>query len=73
MYHPMKFSEGKISFAISKGVFYNPEMELCRDIFSLAVGALKEKMSIVDCMCASGVRGLRYKKENRNATSLALG
>lgn len=68
----MKLSEGKISFTIGKGVFYNPEMELCRDIFSLAIGALGEKMGVADCMCASGVRGLRYKKENRNVKSLAL-
>lgn len=68
----MKLSEGKIAFTADKGVFYNPEMELCRDIFSLAVGSLKEKISMVDCMCASGVRGLRYKKENKNVRSLAL-
>ena len=68
----MKFSEGGITLSVAKGVFYNPEMELCRSIFSLAVGALKGKISLADCMCASGVRGLRYKKENKNVSSLAL-
>ncbi len=64
--------EGGVSVTFPKGVFYNPEMELCRDICSLLVGALPEKVSVVDAMCASGVRGIRYKKENKNVGKLAL-
>ena len=64
--------EGKIRLAECAGVFYNPEMRLCRDICSLAVGALGGKLSVLDAMCASGVRGLRYKKENKNVAKLAL-
>ena len=67
-----KFAEGKLAVSIGKGVFYNIEMEMCRDIFSLAVGALHEKLDVADCMCASGVRGLRYKKENTNVGKLLL-
>lgn len=68
----MMFTEDGIRIAVPKGVFYNPEMELCRSICSLAVGSLPGKLSAIDAMCASGVRGLRYKKENRNVSSLAL-
>ena len=67
-----EFAEGKVKITVPAGVFYNPEMELCRDIGSLAVGALSGKLSVVDAMAASGVRGLRYKKENRNVSALAL-
>lgn len=67
-----KVSEGQISITAPDGVFYNPEMELCRDVSSLAVGAIGEDISAIDAMCASGVRGLRYKKENRNVKLLAL-
>jgi len=65
-------SEGKIKLAPCAGVFYNPHMELCRDISSLCVGALPGKLTVADAMCASGVRGLRYKKENPNVKSLSL-
>lgn len=64
--------EDGISIAAPEGVFYNAEMELCRGICSLAVGALGIKLSVLDAMCASGIRGLRYKKENRNVSSLTL-
>jgi len=64
--------EGKAKIALAKGVFYNPQMELCRSLFSLAVGALGEKMDVADAMCASGARGLRYKLENGNVGKLAL-
>lgn len=68
-----KIREGGIETSAASGVFYNPEMELCRDIFSLAVGSLPaEKISLLDAMCASGIRGLRYKKENKNVAKLAL-
>jgi tRNA (guanine26-N2/guanine27-N2)-dimethyltransferase len=65
-------TEGKARVLASEGVFYNPEMELCRDMFSLCVGALPGKLSIIDAMCASGIRGLRYRLENKNVVSLIL-
>jgi len=64
--------EGKVEFSVAAGVFYNPEMELCRDLASLCIGALGERVSVLDAMCATGVRGLRYKKENKNVGALVL-
>ena len=64
--------EGSARIALGKGVFFNPEMELCRSIFSLSVGAIGGKLDVVDAMCASGARGIRYKLENRNVGKLAL-
>ena len=64
--------EGSARISQAKGVFFNPEMELCRSMFSLAVGALEGKLDVVDAMCASGARGIRYKLENRNVGKLAL-
>ena len=61
-----KVEEGSASVSLSKGVFYNPEMEFCRDVSSLAVGALGGKLELLDSMCASGIRGIRYAKENPN-------
>lgn len=71
---PLVASEGSplAKFEIPEGVFYNPEMELCRDVFSLLVGTRGGKISILDGMCASGVRGLRYKLENKNVESVVL-
>ncbi|MCX8196744.1 MAG: tRNA (guanine(10)-N(2))-dimethyltransferase [Candidatus Micrarchaeota archaeon] len=68
----MQVSEGKVKAIIDEGVFYNPQMELCRTLCSLAVGALGKKVDVADVMCASGIRGIRYKKENKNAGELAL-
>ena len=68
----MMFTEGGIRIAVPKGVFYNPEMELCRSLCSLAIGSLPGKLSVIDAMCASGARGLRYKKENGNVSPLTL-
>lgn len=64
--------EGKARISLAAGVFFNPEMELCRSVFSLAVGAIGEKLGVVDAMCASGARGIRYKAENSNVGKLAL-
>jgi tRNA (guanine26-N2/guanine27-N2)-dimethyltransferase len=47
-------------------------MRLCRSISSLAVGAVGEKIDVVDAFCASGIRGIRYAKENRNVRKLTL-
>ncbi len=63
-----KTNEGKAELVLSEKVFFNPQMEFCRDISSLAVGAYCEevgrKIHLVDGLCASGVRGIRYKLEN---------
>jgi tRNA (guanine26-N2/guanine27-N2)-dimethyltransferase len=64
--------EGKAKLQKSGSVFYNPHMEFCRDISSLAVGAVGEKISICDSFCASGIRGIRYKRENGNAQEVAF-
>jgi len=64
--------EGSARISLAKGVFFNPEMELCRSIFSLAVGAIGTRLDVVDAMCASGARGIRYKLENRNVGKLSL-
>ena len=50
--------------------FYNPRMQLCRSIASLAIGAIGEKLSICDGFSASGIRGIRYAKENPNIESV---
>jgi len=65
-------AEGHAKIALAAGVFFNPEMELCRSLFSLAVGAIGDKINVLDAMCASGARGLRYKLENRNVGKLSL-
>ncbi len=66
----MKIDEEGIRFSVSGKVFYNPAMRLCRSISSLAVGAIGEKIEVVDAFCASGIRGIRYAKENRNVSKL---
>ncbi|MCD6227490.1 hypothetical protein J7J90_03280 [Candidatus Micrarchaeota archaeon] len=60
--------EGNVKFVIGRA-FYNPQMELNRTMSSLLVGALgnlNDKLKICDGFAASGIRGLRYVKENDN-------
>jgi len=64
--------EEGITFSVSKDVFYNPAMRLCRSMSSLAVGAIGEKLEVVDAFTASGIRGIRYAKENKNVKKLTL-
>jgi tRNA (guanine26-N2/guanine27-N2)-dimethyltransferase len=64
--------EENVSFSTSKDVFYNPNMRLCRSMSSLAVGAIGEKLELVDAFTASGIRGIRYAKENKNVKKLTL-
>ena len=65
--------EGLAKIQMPAGVFFNPHMQLCRDIFSLSIGALPEKkLSLCDCFAASGARGIRYKLENKNISKLSL-
>ena len=62
-----KISEGMIKIIVpdekeltkKMSVFYNPEMKFDRDLSEIIVSILKPK-KICDCLCASGVRGLRY-------------
>jgi tRNA (guanine26-N2/guanine27-N2)-dimethyltransferase len=63
--------EESIKFSTSK-IFYNPNMRFCRSMSSLAVGAIGEKLDVVDAFCASGIRGIRYAKENKNVKSLTF-
>jgi tRNA (guanine26-N2/guanine27-N2)-dimethyltransferase len=63
--------EENIEFSVPKGIFYNPNMRFCRSISSLAVGAIGEPLEVVDAFCASGIRGIRYAKENPNVTKLS--
>ncbi len=62
--------EEGIRFSVSKDVFYNPAMRLCRSMSSLAVGAIGSGIDVVDAFCASGIRGIRYAKENPNVSKL---
>ncbi|MBU0590837.1 tRNA (guanine(10)-N(2))-dimethyltransferase [Candidatus Micrarchaeota archaeon] len=73
--------EEKIKFSTNKDVFYNPNMTFCRSMSSLAVGAIDETsktnethvgLDVVDAFCASGIRGIRYAKENQNVSSLTF-
>ena len=41
-------------------------MHFCRSISSLGVGALGTKITLADGFSASGIRGIRYLKENKN-------
>ncbi len=60
--------EGQVKFKTG-GSFYNPHMELNRTMSSLCVGTLDE-LNVCDGMTASGIRGLRYAKENQNVKSI---
>jgi tRNA (guanine26-N2/guanine27-N2)-dimethyltransferase len=62
--------EEEIKFSVPKSVFYNPKMHFCRSFASLAVGAIPEKLVVCDAFCASGIRGIRYAKENRNVSKV---
>ena len=66
--------EGLAKINLQDEIFYNPHMELCRDISSLAVAACNDAGDLVLCdgMSASGIRGIRYKLENRNISRLVL-
>ncbi len=49
-----------------KNLFYNKEMQFSRSFSSLSIGALGGKLHILDAFSASGIRGIRYAKENKN-------
>jgi len=66
-----QIKEGSVVFDLGNS-FYNPAMELNRTVSSLCVGAIDETLKICDGMSASGIRGLRYKKENKNVELVNL-
>ncbi len=55
--------EGKVSVEVSGNIFYNPRMEMNRDITVVCLESLPEVTTYVDAMAASGIRGIRIKKE----------
>ncbi|MFQ6020539.1 MAG: tRNA (guanine(10)-N(2))-dimethyltransferase [Candidatus Aenigmatarchaeota archaeon] len=68
-----KVQEGKIKLWIYPGriydvpVFYNPEMELSRDISVSCIQTFQKQsklnLNICDALAGTGIRGLRYAKE----------
>lgn len=59
----MIIKEGRVSIEVGDDVFYNPRMETNRDITVACLEALPEISTYVDAMAASGIRGIRVKKE----------
>ncbi|HMK45654.1 MAG TPA: tRNA (guanine(10)-N(2))-dimethyltransferase [Methanocella sp.] len=55
--------EGNVVIEMGGGVFYNPRMEMNRDINVACIACLPEVKSYVDVMAASGIRGIRVGKE----------
>lgn len=55
--------EGKVAIEMGEKVFYNPRMELNRDITVACLTCLPDVSSYIDAMAASGIRGIRVKKE----------
>jgi tRNA (guanine26-N2/guanine27-N2)-dimethyltransferase len=39
---------------------------------SLAVGPIEDKLELIDAFCASGIRGIRYAKENKNVKKITF-
>ncbi|MCD6477330.1 MAG: methyltransferase [Candidatus Aenigmarchaeota archaeon] len=71
-----KIREGKVEIFIpdinkyQAPVFYNPDAEFLRDIsvavLSIFKEKIKEKINVLDALSASGISGIRYKKEVGN-------
>jgi len=61
--------EESIEFETDR-LFYNPNMQFCRSFFSLAVGAINKDIALLDGFTASGIRGIRYAKENKNVKQI---
>ena len=63
-----KIKEGEVEIEVHEGksyekeVFYNPKMEFDRNL-SVAVASVVEPEKLCDALSASGIRGIRYKKE----------
>ncbi len=71
-----KAEEESLRFEFGNGIFYNPAMRFCRSVSSLAVGAITasgaQSLRLIDAFCASGIRGIRYIKENLGVDSLTF-
>lgn len=63
--------EERINFEVNK-LFYNPNMRFCRTFGSLSIAAISEKITVLDGFAASGIRGLRYAKENKNVKKIVF-
>ncbi len=68
----MDIKENENIFTILPGVFYNPAMILSRSVSSSILEVLNEELNILDCFSASGIRGLRYKLENKNVNKIGF-
>lgn len=55
--------EGKVTIEMGDKVFYNPRMEMNRDITVACLSCMSDVSSYVDAMAASGIRGIRIKAE----------
>lgn len=62
--------EENIEFQVSKNVFYNAHMQFCRSFFSLAIGAIGKNLQVLEGLSSSGIRGIRYAKENKNVKKI---
>ncbi|MGA9140255.1 MAG: tRNA (guanine(10)-N(2))-dimethyltransferase [Methanocella sp.] len=58
-----QIKEGQVTIEMGEGVFYNPRMEMNRDISVACVASMPAVKTYVDAMAASGIRGIRVKKE----------
>jgi tRNA (guanine26-N2/guanine27-N2)-dimethyltransferase len=58
-----QIKEGQVTIELGEGVFYNPRMEMNRDISVACLTCLPAVKTYVDAMAASGIRGIRMKKE----------
>lgn len=67
-----RIKENTTEIHTNEDIFYNPHMELCRDISSLCVGTIQDTLRVCDGFSATGIRGIRYLKENKNVESLSL-
>ncbi|MCX8204492.1 MAG: tRNA (guanine(10)-N(2))-dimethyltransferase [Candidatus Nezhaarchaeota archaeon] len=79
-----RVSEGKVVVLVpdeaepTRSVFYNPAMEISRDIAVCCIRAYQaiegiKQLSIAEPLTASGVRGIRYAKEVRGVREVVLG
>jgi len=69
-----QIQEGLAKINLQEGIFYNPHMELCRDLSSLVVAACQDAgdLTLCDGMSATGIRGIRYKLENKNVAKIVF-
>jgi len=59
----MMITEGNVKIAKDDGVFYNPQMEINRDLLSIAIGVLGVK-TFCDGHSATGIKAIRASAEN---------